>query len=173
MTSRPKPTSVINLPPAVGAVLSIRLLSCGKGLRRVAVRAMTLGCSSDAGHRFPAEIISHAVWHRFRFPLRLRMGDESLAARGILVSHATVRQWAPEFGQGFVNQIRRRLPAAGDKRHVDDVVLTISGAGHRLWRAVGRNGTVLDILVQSRRDTRAAGRPVCKLPKRQCRSRAF
>ena len=49
---------------------------------------------SDAGFRFPAEVISHAVWLYFRFPLSLRMVDELLAARGIFVSHETVRQWA-------------------------------------------------------------------------------
>jgi len=61
-------------------------------------------------HRFPVEIISHAVWLYFRFPLSLRMVEEMLAARGIDVSHETVRQWARKFGQSFANQIRRRLP---------------------------------------------------------------
>ena len=130
----------------------------------------TPACPSYAGYRFPAEIISHAVWLYFRFPLSLRMVDELLAARGILVSHETVRQWALKFGQGFTNQIRRRLPAAGDKWHLDEVVLTISGVKHWLWRAVDQDGMVLDILVQSRRDTRAAKRLLCKLLKRQCRA---
>jgi putative transposase len=68
-----------------------------------------------ARHRFPAEVISHAVWLYFRFPLSLRMVEEMLAARGILVSHESVRQWAMKFGQAFANRIRRRLPCAGDK----------------------------------------------------------
>ena len=126
-------------------------------------------CPSYAGYRFPAEIISHAVWLYFRFPLSLRMVDELLAARGIVVSHETVRQWALKFGQGFANQIRRRLPCAGDKWHLDEVVLTIAGVKHWLWRAVDQAGTVLDILVQSRRDTQAAKRLLRKLLKRQCR----
>jgi len=123
-----------------------------------------------AGYRFPPEIISHAVWLYFRFPLSLRMVDELLASRGIIVSHETVRQWALKFGQAFANQIRRRLPVAGDKWHLDEVVLTIAGVKHWLWRAVDQNGLVLDILVQSRRDTRAAKRLLCKLMKRQCRT---
>ena len=131
---------------------------------------MTPACPSYAGHRFPAEIISHAVWLYFRFPLSLRMVDELLAACGILVSHETVRQWALKFGQGFANQIRRRLPAAGDKWHLDEVVLTIAGVKHWLWRAVDQNGMVLDILVQSRRDAQAAKRLLRKLLKRQCRA---
>src|SRR6266446_10893974 len=80
-----------------------------------------------AGHRFPGEIISHAVWLYFRFPLGLRMVEELLAARGIIVSHETVRQWARKFGQQFANQIRRRLPRVGDKWHLDEVVLKITG----------------------------------------------
>jgi putative transposase len=97
------------------------------------------------------------------------MVDELLAARGIIVSYETVRQWALKFGQVFANQIRHRLPAAGDKWHMDEVVITISGVKHWLWRAVDQNGMVLDVLVQSRRDTKAAKRLLRKLLKRQCR----
>jgi putative transposase len=124
---------------------------------------------SYAGHRFPAEIISHAVWLYFRFPLSLRMVEEMLAARGIIVSHESVRQWERKFGQDFANRIRRRLPAAGDKWHLDEVVLKIAGKKHWLWRAVDQDGIVLDILVQSRRDKRAAKRLLRKLLKKQLR----
>ncbi len=130
----------------------------------------TPACPSYAGYRFPAEVISHAVWLYFRFPLSLRMVDELLAARGIVVSYETVRQWARKFGQAFANQIRRRLPVAGDKWHMDEVVITICGVKHWLWRAVDQTGTVLDILMQSRRDTKAAKRLLRKLLKRQCRA---
>jgi putative transposase len=102
-------------------------------------------CSSYAGYYFPAEIISHAVW--LYFPLGLRMADELLAARGIVVSHEFVRQWGLKFDQGFANQVRRRLPVAGEKWHLDEVVLTIAGVKHWLWRAVDQTRTVLDILV--------------------------
>jgi len=124
---------------------------------------------SYAGHRFPAEVISHAVWLYFRFPLSLRHVDEILAARGVAVSHETVRQWALKFGQAFANQIRRRLPRAGDKWHLDEVVVRIAGVKHWLWRAVDQDGTVLDILVQRRRDKQAAKRLLRKLLKRQAR----
>ena len=120
-----------------------------------------------ARHRFPAEVISHAVWLYFRFPLSLRMVEEMLAARGIEVSHETVRQWALKFGQGFANQIRRRLPAPGDKWHFDEVVISIAGRKHWLWRAVDQHGVVLDILVQSRRNAKAAKRVLRKLLKKQ------
>ena len=75
-----------------------------------------------------------------------------------------------KFGQAFANQIRRRLPAAGDKWHLDEVVITISGIKHWLWRAIDQTGMVLDILVQSRRDTKAAKSLLRKLLKRQCRA---
>ena len=79
--------------------------------------------SPYAGYRFPAEVISHAVWLYFRFPLGLRMVEEMLAARGIILSHETVRQWALRFGQDLANRIRRRLPRAGDKWHLDEVAI--------------------------------------------------
>ena len=88
---------------------------------------MTSARTRYAGYRFPVEIISHAVWLYFRFPLGLRMVEELLAARGITVSHETVRQWARKFGQPFANQIRRRLPRTGDKWRLDEVVLKIAG----------------------------------------------
>jgi putative transposase len=120
-----------------------------------------------ARHCYPAEVISHAVWLYFRFPLSPRMVEEMLAARGILVSHETVRQWALKFGQGFANQIRRRLPAVGDKWHIDEIAISIGGQQRWLWRAVDQHGAVLDILVQSRRNGKAAKRLLRKLIKRQ------
>lgn len=96
-------------------------------------------CPRYAGFCFPAEIISYAVWLYFRFPLSLRMVEEMLAFRGIVVSHETARQWGRKFGQGFANQIRRRLPRAGDKWHLDEVVLKIAGVTHWLWRAVDQS----------------------------------
>src|SRR5215208_4157819 len=126
--------------------------------------------SPYAGYRFPAEVISHAVWLYFRFPLSLRMVEDMLAARGIVVSHETVRQWGRKFGQAFANQIRRRLPRAGDKWHLDEVEVKIAGQKHWLWRAMDQTGMVLDVLVQTRRDKRAAKRLLRKLLKRQCRA---
>src|SRR6186713_3370487 len=123
-----------------------------------------------AGHRFPPERISYTVWLYFRFPLSLRMVEEMLSFGGIEVSHETIRQWGLKFGQEFANIIRRRLPRPGDKWHMDEVVLKIAGKTHYLWRAVDQNGVVLDVLVQSRRNTKAAKRRLRKLLKRQCRA---
>jgi putative transposase len=85
------------------------------------------------------------------------MVEEMLAARGILVSHETVRHWALKFGRDYTNQIRRRLPAPRDKWHVDEVVISIAARKHWLWRAVDQHRVVLDILVQSRRNAKQCG----------------
>ena len=86
-----------------------------------------------AGHRYPAELIGYAVWLYFRFPLSLRMVEEMLAARGISVTYETIRQWGLKFGREFANRIRRRAPRRGDKRHLDEVVITIAGTRYWLW----------------------------------------
>lgn len=59
-------------------------------------------------HRFPAEVIAHAVWLYFRFPLRLRMVEDMLAARGIIFTHQTTRNWAEKFGRHFAGKIKRQ-----------------------------------------------------------------
>ena len=119
---------------------------------------MTLGAPSYKGFRFPVEIISHCVWLYHRFPLSFREVQEMMLARGVVVSHETVRQWCATFGQTYANALRRRRPRPGDKWHLDEVFMKIGGKTHYLWRAVDQNGNVLDILVTSRRDTRAATR---------------
>ncbi|KAB2704416.1 IS6 family transposase [Brucella intermedia] len=114
-------------------------------------------------HRFPPEIIAEAVWLYFRFPLSFRMVEDMLAYRGVIVTHKTVREWAEKFGRDYANKIRRRTPRLGDKWHLDEAVVTINGERHFLWRAVDQDGFVLEVLVQKRRDTKAARRFIRKL----------
>jgi len=100
-------------------------------------------------HRFPAKIIAHAVWLYLRFPLSLRMVEDLLAARGIIVSRQTVRLWAEKFGSHFANNIRRRSSGQlGDRWHLDEALISIRGKKHWLWRAVDQDGFVLEVLVQ-------------------------
>jgi putative transposase len=117
------------------------------------------------GFRFPQEIIAHAVWLYFRFSLSYRDVEELLAERGVGVTYETVRQWCLRFGQEYANQLRRRRAKPGDKWHLDEVFLKINGKLHYLWRAVDQDGTVLDILVQSRRNKVAAKKFFRKLLK--------
>src|SRR3712207_738271 len=108
------------------------------------------------GFRFPAEIISHAVWLYHRFSLSFRDVEEILFARGVEVTDESVRQWCLKFGQQYANQLRRHRARPGDKWYMDEVFLKINGKQHYLWRAVDQDGNVLDILVQRRRNTAAA-----------------
>jgi putative transposase len=124
---------------------------------------VTVGAPSYEGFRFPAEIISHCVWLYHRFPLSFREVEEMMLERGVVVSHETVRQWCVKFAQAYANELRRRRPRPGDKWHLDEVYIKINGKCHYLWRAVDQGGNVLDILVTSRRDAKAATRFFRKL----------
>jgi putative transposase len=118
-------------------------------------------------HRFPSQIIAHAVWLYFRFPLSLRLVEEMLLERGILVSYETVRRWARKFGLDYARRLKRKRPSRRDIWHLDEVVITIAGQKHWLWRAFDQDGYVLDEIVQSRRDTKAAKRLLKRLLKKQ------
>jgi putative transposase len=106
---------------------------------------VTVSVPSYKGFRFPAEIIGHCVWLYHRFPLSLREIEEMMLGRGIILSHETVRRWCAKFGQTYANALRRRRARPGDKWHVDEVCITISGQRRYLWRAVDQHGNVLDI----------------------------
>jgi putative transposase len=106
--------------------------------------------------RFPAESISHAVWLYVRFCLSYRDVEELRCARGMIVTYEAMRKWCRQFGQSYAKELRQRRPRPGDTWHLDEVCLTITGERYDLWRAVDQDGSVLDILVQSRRHKKAA-----------------
>ena len=118
-------------------------------------------------HRFPPQIIAHAVWLHFRFPLSLRLVEEMLLERGIVVSYKTIRRSGKKFGLDFAPRLRRKRPTPNDIWHLDEVVVSVAGKKHWLWRAVDQDGYVLDEIVQSRRDTKAAKRLLTRLLKPQ------
>ena len=118
-------------------------------------------------HRFPPQIIAHAVWLYFRFPLSLRLVEEMLLERGIVVSYETVRRWAMKFGPSYARRLKRKKPSRRDIWHLDEVVITIAGETHWLWRAVDQDGYVLDEIVQTRRNTKAAKHLLTRLLKKQ------
>lgn len=115
------------------------------------------------GFRFPREIIAYAVWAYYRFALSTADVEDLLAERGVMVSRETIRLWANRFGAHFAGCIRRDRPRPNDKWHLDEVVIQIGGAKHWLWRAVDANGNTLDILVQTRRNAKAAKRFMARL----------
>ena len=128
-----------------------------------------MGEMSYKGHRYPAEIIAHCVWLYHRFPLSFREVEELMLVRGVIVTYETIRQWCAKFGPVYAAGLRRRQPRPGDKWHLDEVFLTINARRQYLWRAVDQDGNVLDILVQPRRDAKAAKGFFRKLLTKQCR----
>lgn len=118
-------------------------------------------------HRFPSAVIAHAVWMYFRFPLSLRLVEEMLLERGIIVSYETIRCWAKKFGSDYAARLRRKPPSPNDIWHMDEIVVMIAGRKHWLWRAVEQDGYVLDKIVQTRRNTKAARPPLIRLMKKQ------
>jgi len=122
---------------------------------------------SYARHRFPPEIIQHVVWLYFRFPLNYRDVEDLLAERDIDVSYETARRWTLKFGLAYARKLRRLRPRSDGRWHLDEVFVSINGKRMYLWRAVDSEGEVLDILVQSRRNKRAALKLMRKLLKKQ------
>ena len=118
-------------------------------------------------HRFPPVIIQHAVWLYCRFTLSYRDVEDLLAERGLDISYETVRRWVLKFGRAYARRIQRRRPRPTERWHLDEMVVVIRGRQFYLWRAVDSEGEVLDFLVQSRRNARAAIRLMRKLLKKQ------
>jgi transposase-like protein len=118
-------------------------------------------------HRFPPNVIQHAVWLYFRFTLSLRDVEELLAQRGVEVSYETIRCWTVKFGRQFAHNLRRSRPKPTGRWHLDEMVVKIRGNRMFLWRAVDDEGEVLDMLVQERRNKGAALRLLRKLLRNQ------
>ncbi len=111
-------------------------------------------------HRFPPQIIAHAVWLYLRFNLSQREVEEMLLERGIDVSYETVRRWIAKFGPQIARNLRRRQARLGDIWYLDEVVVKCAGEKSWLWRAVDQHGTVLEEILQKRRDKRDAAKRV-------------
>ena len=94
---------------------------------------MTTCSNPYRGFRFPAEVIEHAVWLYHCFSLSLRDVETILAARGVVVSYESIREWGLRFGRLFANTLRRRRPKPGDKWYLDEMFLRIRGKLHYLW----------------------------------------
>src|SRR5215813_13612441 len=176
-TYNKKPVDYPDYTEAVGAALreyraerGIMLCGSGVGASMVAnripgIRAVLSNCGNCRqawfmdtptpnyrSYRFPPEIIGYAAWLYHRFCLSFRDVEELLAQRGVTVSYEAVRQWSLKFGQVFARQLRHRQGRPGDTWHLDELVVTMNGERHYLWRAVDQDGDVLDILIQKRRD---------------------
>jgi len=123
------------------------------------------------GFRYPREVIAYAVWAYYRLALSTADVEDLLAARGVIVSREAIRLWVNRFGRHFADCIRRDRPRPNDKWHMDEVVITIRGKKHWLWRAIDARGDVLDILVQTRRNAKASKRFLQRLVARFWRTK--
>ena len=115
--------------------------------------------------RFHADVIKRVIWLYFRFNLSLREIEEMMAERGVDVSYETIRRWIDSFGSVFAKRIKSRSECPSPRWHLDEVYTKINGKMVYLWRAVDDEGTVLDIVVQSKRNKKAAKRLLRKLLK--------
>jgi transposase-like protein len=122
---------------------------------------------SYSRQRFPGSIIQHAVWLYFRFPLSFRDVEDMLTERGIDVSYESVRRWSVKFGLGYARRLRKTRPRPDARWHLDEMFVSINGRQMYLWRAVDCEGEVLDILVQRRRNKKAALKLMRKLLRKQ------
>jgi len=118
-------------------------------------------------HRFPPVVIQHAIWLYLRFTLSYRDVEDLLAERGLDISYESVRSWVLKFGPAIARALRRCRPRPSDRWHLDEMVVRIAGKHMYLWRAVDHEGEVLEILVQRRRDKRAAVKLMRKLLRKQ------
>lgn len=100
--------------------------------------------------RLSTGIISHCVWLYYSFTLSLRDVAELMLARGIVVSHETIRTGGTKFGPEYARILRRRAPRPGDTWFLDEVFVKIGGLRKYLWRAVDQSGNVLDVLPSKR-----------------------
>jgi len=134
---------------------------------RVALVGLSISHLAYRRHRFPPSVIQHMIWLYLRFTLSYRDVEDLLAERGLDVSYETVRRWVLKFGPMIARNLRRHRPRPSDRWHLDEMVVRIAGRRMYLWRAVDHEGEVLDMLVQRRRDKRAALRLMRKLLRKQ------
>src|ERR687894_982643 len=122
---------------------------------------------SYSGYCFPRDIIQRAVWMYLRFTLSFRDVEELLAERGIVVTYESIRRWVLAFGPTIARRLRMQRPKPHGRWHLDEMFVRVGGQQMYLWRAVDAEGEVLDVLLQAKRDTKAARKLMRKLLKRQ------
>jgi len=114
-------------------------------------------------HRFPSSLIQSVVFLYHRYALSLREVEELMLIRGIDVSYETIRRWSLKFGPTYKKALRSYQSPASDKWHLDEVCLKIQGKYYWLWRALDDQDQDIDILLQPRRNAKAAKRFFLKL----------
>jgi len=114
--------------------------------------------SAFKGFRFPPEIIVVAVRWYLRYGLSSRDVEELLGERGIDVDHVTIYRWVRRFTPLLADAAGPCRHLVGDRWYVDETYVKVAGKWRYVYRAVDQNGQIIDLLVSTRRDLRAARR---------------
>lgn len=114
-------------------------------------------------HRFPPQVIRHAMWLYFRFTLSFRDVEELLAERGIDVSYETIRAWTIKFGPQIAENLKARRPAPSPRWHLDEMFCAVGGKRLYLWRAVDDEGEILGTAMRPYRDVWTATKFLAEL----------
>ena len=108
----------------------------------------------------PSDIIAFVVFCRLRYRLTLRDLSEIMALRGIEVSHEAVRDWEikllPIMGDALRKRRHGTQPGSGASWYVDETYLKVRGRWTYLYRAIDRNGNLVDAMLSRHRDMKAA-----------------
>ena len=106
---------------------------------------------------YPNEVIMIAVHHYYRFKLSLSDVVELMAMRGFHLSHQTVHNWAQAFGVDLGLKLRaKRKNMSGNKWHVDATYLKVEGRWYYLYRAIDKQGDLVDVYLSNVRDQQVA-----------------
>ena len=110
--------------------------------------------------QYPSDVIALVVLWRLRYRLTLQDLSEMFLQRGIIFSHETVREWEAKLTPLLTDELRqRRHGRAGADRqswHVDETYLKVRGRWCYLYRAIDRNGALVDTMLSEHRDMAAA-----------------
>jgi putative transposase len=108
---------------------------------------------------FPTDIVLLVVLWRLRYKLSLRDLAEMFVVRGFEFTHEAVRDWEARFAPLITQQLRaKRKGKAGRSWYVDETYVKVAGKWHYLYRAIDRDGNLVDSMLSKNRDLAAAKR---------------
>jgi putative transposase len=132
------------------------------GYRRFRGRTCKREFNERTGTRFnrlqyPTDIVSLVVLWRVRYKLSLRDLPEMFLERGMVFTHETVREWEAQLAPLLSEMLRKhRRGRIGSSWYVDETYIKVKGCWTYLYRAIDREGNLVDVLLSEKRDKAAA-----------------